>query len=59
MKLTKTQEKAISHLANSPLAKKFYWTGGTLLAYHYLHRRRSLDLDFFSKEEFCLKKLIG
>jgi len=57
MKLTKAQEKVISHLANSPLAKKFYWTGGTLLAYHYLHHRRSLDLDFFSEEEFSFGEI--
>jgi len=57
MKLTKAQEKVISHLANSPLAKKFYWTGGTLLAYNYLHHRRSLDLDFFSEEEFSFGEI--
>lgn len=57
MKLTKAQEKAISHLANSPLAKKFYWTGGTLLAYHYLNHRRSLDLDFFSEEQFSFEEV--
>lgn len=62
MKLTKTQEKAISLLANSTLNKKFYWTGGTLLAYHYLHHRKSLDLDFFSEETFSFEevnKLVG
>jgi len=57
MILTKTQEKVISHLANSPLNKKFYWTGGTLLAYHYLHHRRSLDLDFFSEETFSFEEV--
>lgn len=57
MKLTKAQEKVISNLANSPLNKKFYWTGGTLLAYHYLHHRRSLDLDFFSEEEFSFGEI--
>lgn len=55
MKLTETQEKAISLLANSPLNKKFYWTGGTLLAYHYLRHRKSLDLDFFSEETFSFE----
>lgn len=57
MKLTEIQEKVISHLANSTLNKKFYWTGGTLLAYHYLHHRKSLDLDFFSEEEFLFEKV--
>ena len=57
MKLTKAQEKAIALLANSTLNKKFYWTGGTLLAYHYLHHRRSLDLDFFSEEMFSFEEV--
>ena len=52
MILTDIQEKAIQHLAASPLAKIFYWTGGTLLAYHHLQHRRSLDLDFFSEKPF-------
>lgn len=57
MKLTKTQEKAILLLANSTLSKRFYWTGGTLLAYHYLHHRMSLDLDFFSEEMFSFEEV--
>lgn len=57
MRLTKTQEKAIALLANSTLNKKFYWTGGTLLAYHYLHHRKSLDLDFFSEEVFSFEEV--
>lgn len=52
MKLSSAQEKAISLLAASPLAEKFYWTGGTLLSFYYLHHRNSLDLDFFSEKEF-------
>lgn len=57
MTLTKTQEKTLFILANSALSKKFYWTGGTLLAYHYLHHRRSLDLDFFSEDVFSLEEV--
>lgn len=55
MKLTPTQKLAIDLLSNSPLKKIFYWTGGTLLAYHYLHHRTSLDLDFFSEQLFTLE----
>lgn len=34
------------------LADKFYFTGGTALSEHYLHHRRSIDLDFFFENEF-------
>lgn len=57
MKLTNAQEKVLSLLANSPLADKFYWTGGTLLSYHYLHHRKSVDLDFFSEEPFSFDEI--
>lgn len=50
--LTREQEIAISLLAKSPWREKFYWTGGTLLAYHYLQHRKSLDIDFFSEKRF-------
>lgn len=57
MNLTHTQQLAIALLANSPLKETFYWTGGTLLAYHYLHHRKSFDLDFFSEKPFALAEL--
>lgn len=57
MKLTKAQEKVILCVANSSLSEKFYWTGGALLAYHYLHHRKSLDLDFFSEDEFLFEEI--
>lgn len=57
MKLTNAQEKVLSLLANSPLANKFYWTGGTLLSYHYLHHRKSVDLDFFSEKPFSFNEI--
>lgn len=57
MNLTNEQEKAIKLFAKSKLAKKFYWTGGTLLAYHYLKHRKSLDLDFFSEERFSFEEV--
>ncbi len=36
---------------HSKLANKFYFTGGTALAYYYLHHRVSVDLDFFSTDK--------
>lgn len=55
--LTKLQEKALSLLAISPLSDRFYWTGGTLLAFYYLKHRKSLDLDFFSNEKFSFEEV--
>ncbi len=57
MNLTHTQKLAIDLLAHSPLREIFYWTGGTLLAYHYLHHRKSIDIDFFSEKAFSLEQL--
>lgn len=57
MKLTSVQKLTIDLLSNSPLQKTFYWTGGTLLAYHFLHHRMSLDLDFFSQIPFSLERV--
>lgn len=57
MNLTQQQKLAIELLAHSPLRDIFYWTGGTLLAYHYLHHRKSIDLDFFSEKKFSLEEI--
>lgn len=57
MTLSNIQKKAISILALSPLAEKFYWTGGTLLSFYYLNHRNSLDLDFFSEKEFMFDEV--
>lgn len=46
--LTRTQSTLLSAVGRSELARHSYFTGGTLLAFHYLRHRRSLDLDFFS-----------
>lgn len=48
--LTPTQSTLLTAVGRSELARHSYFTGGTLLAYHYLRHRRSLDLDFFSDE---------
>lgn len=57
MELTTAQKLALKFLAESSLNKQFYWTGGTLLSYHYLHHRMSLDIDFFSDTPFSLSDL--
>lgn len=57
MNLTQPQKLAIDLLARSPLREIFYWTGGTLLSYHYLHHRESVDLDFFSEKKFSLEEI--
>lgn len=56
-KLTPLQEKVLSQFAKSPVCEKFYWTGGTLLSYHYLHHRNSLDLDFFTDQKFTFDEI--
>jgi len=48
MELTASQKIAHEVLASSFLKNKFYWTGGALLSFFYLHHRYSFDLDFFS-----------
>ncbi|MDO8610299.1 MAG: nucleotidyl transferase AbiEii/AbiGii toxin family protein [bacterium] len=58
MKLTKVQITLLDILKQFSLQNKFYWTGGTLLAYHYLHHRYSYDLDFFSGSQFSYQELI-
>jgi len=52
IKLTKLQKDVLSFFGNNSFSKNFYWTGGTLLSYSYLHHRDSVDLDFFSEELF-------
>ncbi len=46
--LSPLQIKLIQAIAQGRLAKLYYWTGGTALAYKYLGNRLSEDLDFFS-----------
>lgn len=50
--LTPLQKRTLEALARSALGNKFYWTGGTALAFFYLHHRFSYDLDFFSDKQF-------
>jgi len=57
MELTASQKITLEVLASSSLKNKFYWTGGTLLSYYYLHHRYSYDLDFFSEEKFSFDEI--
>ena len=50
--LTSQQQLALQLIANSKLAKHFYFSGGTALSHYYLQHRYSEDLDFFSQDEF-------
>lgn len=52
IKLSKLQKDILMFFGKNAFAKNFYWTGGTLLSYFYLHHRDSVDLDFFSEELF-------
>lgn len=57
MKLTTGQKITLDLFAKSPVSNKFYWTGGTLLAYYYFQHRKSEDLDFFSDREFSFDEV--
>lgn len=48
--LTQNHRRILVELGKSKLAPKIYFTGGTLLAYQYLHHRYSLDVDIFSDD---------
>lgn len=52
IKLNKLQIDILRFWGKDNFAKNFYWTGGTLLAFKYLHHRKSVDLDFFSDDLF-------
>lgn len=57
MKLTPDHDIILTTLAKHEISRRFYWTGGTLLAYYYLHHRKSFDLDFFSDTAFTRDEL--
>ncbi len=45
--LTDNHRRILVALGKSKLVKAIYFTGGTLLSYHYLQHRYSLDVDIF------------
>ncbi len=57
MILTKDQDIILATLARHKIAKRFYWTGGTLLAHYYFQHRKSFDLDFFTDTPFLRDEL--
>lgn len=52
IRFSKLQKDVLLFFAKNHFGKNFYWTGGTALAYVYLHHRNSVDLDFFSDNLF-------
>lgn len=50
LNLTTFQKKVLLYFGQNKFGQNFYWTGGTLLSYYYLHHRKSVDLDFFSED---------
>src|SRR3989339_1019373 len=53
VKLSDLQKDILSYFGRTEFGRNFYWTGGTLLAYHYLYNRQSVDIDFFSENLFA------
>ena len=48
--------RVLEKISRQPFIRDFYLVGGTALALHLGHRE-SIDLDFFSAENFVLEKL--
>ncbi len=57
LELTPLQKETLILFSKSPLKDKFYWTGGTLLSFYYMHHRRSEDIDFFTNEKFNFEEV--
>lgn len=55
--LTPFQQQVLQEFKKTPLAQKFYLSGGTALAEFYFKHRRSEDLDFFTQKELNLDEL--
>jgi predicted nucleotidyltransferase component of viral defense system len=56
--LNRLQVKFLEYFVKHPLAKNFYWTGGTALAECYLEHRISEDIDLFTRENFIHEEAI-
>ena len=62
--LTPVQRKFLELVIKEPyLKRKYYWTGGTVLAEIYLQHRESEDIDLFSEDSEIhlpsISKLVG
>lgn len=56
--LTPLQKRFLALVLKEPyLLKRFYWTGGTVLAEHYLQHRESEDIDLFSEHDIHLPSI--
>ena len=49
--INSVQKSILESFGDLADSDQFYLTGGTALAYFYLHHRKSNDLDFFTSEE--------
>jgi predicted nucleotidyltransferase component of viral defense system len=56
--LTSAQRLLLDRLSDSELADEFYFSGGSALSAYYLHHRKSLDLDMFSRLRFDPKRVL-
>lgn len=57
--LTREQKSILAAVANDKkLLSQFYFTGGTALAYFYLHHRYSEDIDIFSETKFDIQYVL-
>ncbi len=54
--ISQNTRRVLEKIAGEPFLKKFYLAGGTALAIQLGHRE-SIDLDWFSSEEFSNKEL--
>ena len=48
--------RVLEKISKQPFIEDFYLVGGTALALHFGHRE-SIDLDFFSAQDFSLEKM--
>jgi|SRR3989344_35459 len=48
--------RVLEKISQQPFIEDFYLVGGTALALHFGHRE-SIDLDFFSAQDFSLEKM--
>src|SRR5271157_3904552 len=56
--ITEAVERTLRDLQQTSLLERFYLAGGTGLALHIGHRR-SIDLDFFSRDAFDPEAILG
>lgn len=54
--LTRGQQIILSEVSKESYFTNFYFTGGTALSAFYLQHRYSEDLDFFSEDEFDIRR---